>query len=162
MQRIGEELHRATLGFATRTYPGNILDMCAAPGGFLATAILLFTFAQIQSVVLAMLAMGLASFSSDLTMPISWDACVEIGGPYCATVAASMNMLGNLGGFVAPVVGGIILTRTHGNWNLVIEVMAVLAVISAACWLYLDPEVAGRGREVSPEVTAASSDQLMP
>jgi 23S rRNA U2552 (ribose-2'-O)-methylase RlmE/FtsJ len=38
MQRIGEELHHATLGFATRTYPGNILDMCAAPGGFLATA----------------------------------------------------------------------------------------------------------------------------
>lgn len=38
MRRIGEELHHATLGFATRTYPGNILDMCAAPGGFLATA----------------------------------------------------------------------------------------------------------------------------
>jgi 23S rRNA U2552 (ribose-2'-O)-methylase RlmE/FtsJ len=38
MRRIGEELHNATLGFATRTYPGNILDMCAAPGGFLATA----------------------------------------------------------------------------------------------------------------------------
>lgn len=38
MKRIGDELHQATLGFATRTYPGNILDMCAAPGGFLATA----------------------------------------------------------------------------------------------------------------------------
>ena len=33
MRRIGEELHHATLGFATWTYPGNILDMCAAPGG---------------------------------------------------------------------------------------------------------------------------------
>jgi len=39
MQRIGEEIHDATLGFATRTYPGSILDMCAAPGGFLATAV---------------------------------------------------------------------------------------------------------------------------
>lgn len=38
MQRIGEELHYATLGFATRTFPGDILDMCAAPGGFLAIA----------------------------------------------------------------------------------------------------------------------------
>lgn len=38
MRRIGEELHHATLGLATRTYPGSILDMCAAPGGFLATA----------------------------------------------------------------------------------------------------------------------------
>ena len=97
----------------------------------------------------AMLAMGLASFASDLTMPISWDACVEIGGPYCATVAASMNMLGNLGGFVAPVVGGVILARTRGNWNLVIEVMAGLAVISALCWLYLDPDAARQERESS-------------
>ena len=38
MQRVGDELHRTTLGFATRTYPGHILDMCAAPGGFLTTA----------------------------------------------------------------------------------------------------------------------------
>jgi hypothetical protein len=39
MQKIGKELHNVTLGFATRTHPGNILDMCAAQGGFLATAI---------------------------------------------------------------------------------------------------------------------------
>ncbi len=145
-------------GLAHKRLPRRAIAIC----GFLATAVLLVVVTRIHSVVPSMLAMAFASMASDLTMPISWDACVEIGGPYCATVAASMNMLGNLGGFVAPVVGGIILTRTHGNWNLVIEVMAVLAVISAACWLYLDPEVAGRGREVSPEVTAASSDQLMP
>jgi len=38
MQIIGKEIHDATLGFTTRTYPGSVLDMCAAPGGFLATA----------------------------------------------------------------------------------------------------------------------------
>lgn len=36
--RIAEELHRVTLGFATKTCPGSVLDMCAAPGGFLAAA----------------------------------------------------------------------------------------------------------------------------
>jgi hypothetical protein len=60
----------------------------------------------IQAVVPAMLCMATASFCSDSTMPISWNACVEIGGSYTATVAATMNMLGNLAGFVAPVVGG--------------------------------------------------------
>ena len=94
---------------------------------------------QIHSVVLGMLVMGLASFCSDLTMPISWGACVEIGGSYTATVAASMNMLGNLAGFVAPVVGGIILERTGGNWNIVIYTMAAAAIVSALCWLFLDP-----------------------
>jgi 23S rRNA U2552 (ribose-2'-O)-methylase RlmE/FtsJ len=38
MMRIAEELHNATLGFATKMWPGSVLDMCVAPGGFLATA----------------------------------------------------------------------------------------------------------------------------
>ena len=91
--------------------------------GFLGTAILLVAITHIHGVVPAMLVMGLASFCSDLTMPISWDTCAEIGGPYTATVAAAMNMLGNLAGFVAPVVGGMILQRTGGNWNILIHTM---------------------------------------
>ena len=97
-----------------------------------------------------MVVMGLASMASDLTMPISWDMCVEIGGAYTATVAAAMNMLGNLGGFVAPVVGGLILQHIRsgiGGWNLLIDTMVGAAAVSAACWLYLDPEAARRQRE---------------
>jgi ACS family glucarate transporter-like MFS transporter len=107
--------------------------------GFLGAAILLFTFSRTQAVVPAMLCMGMASFCSDLTMPISWNACVEIGGSYTATVAATMNMLGNLAGFVAPVVGGFILQRTGGNWNPLIYLMVGASIISATCWLFLDP-----------------------
>ena len=121
--------------------------------GFLGTAILLFVFTRVQAVVPAMLCMGLASFCSDLTMPISWNACVEIGGPYTATVAAAMNMLGNLAGFVAPVVGGILLERTGGNWNPLIYLMIGAATISALCWLYLDPERAAHAG--SPNIDTA-------
>ncbi len=91
--------------------------------------------------------MGMASLCSDLTMPISWDACVEIGGSYTATVAATMNMLGNLAGFVMPVVGGLILQKTAGNWAALIHLMIASDVIAALCWLYLNPERAGRQRE---------------
>ena len=147
-----------TTGLASKRLPRRAIAIC----GFLATAILLVIVTRIHSVVPAMLAMGLASFSSDLTMPISWDACVEIGGPYCATVAASMNMLGNLGGFVAPVVGGIILAHTGGNWNLVIEVMAALAVVSAFCWLYLDPKSTRPQPELLVQPAVASVDTLTP
>jgi len=144
-------------GLAPKRLPRRAIAFC----GFMATAILLVVVTRIHSVLPSMLAMGFASLTSDLTMAISWDACVEIGGPYCATVAASMNMLGNLGGFVAPVVGGVILSRTHGNWNLVIEVMAGLAIISALCWLALDPESERRKRAVTAE-QALSADPLTP
>ncbi len=108
--------------------------------GFLATSVLLLIFPHIAAVVPAMLCLGMASFFSDLTMPISWNACVEIGGVYTATVAASMNMFGNLAGFAAPTVSGFILQRTGGNWNPLIYLMAGAAAISAASWLFLDPD----------------------
>jgi ACS family glucarate transporter-like MFS transporter len=132
-------------GVSSTRFPKRAIA-CA---GFVTTAVLLFAFSRIQAVVPAMIVMGLASFASDLTMPISWDACIEIGGAYTATVAAAMNMLGNLGGFVAPVVGGMILQRTgtkSSGWNLLIDTMVGAAAVSAACWLYLDPESAQRQR----------------
>lgn len=142
--------------------PKRLPRRAIACSGFFATAILLLAITRIDSVLPAMLAMALASFASDLTMPISWDACVEIGGPYTATVAASMNMLGNLGGFFAPVIGGVILARSGGNWNILIDTMAAAATISAVCWLYLKPESARRDRDqlLSPEPAEVSADQL--
>jgi sugar phosphate permease len=133
-------------GISSRRLPRRAV----AFGGFAATAVLLLAVTRIHQVVPAIVVMGLASFASDLTMPISWDSCIEIGGAYTATVAGTMNMLGNLAGFVAPVVGGVILQRVGtgaGGWNLLIYTMVGAAAVSAACWLYLDPESAQRERE---------------
>jgi MFS transporter, ACS family, glucarate transporter len=129
-------------GLAPVRLPRPAIAFC----GFLGTAMLLLVFTHVQAVLPAMLCMGVASFCSDLTMPISWNACVEIGGPYTATVAAAMNMLGNLAGFVAPVVGGMILQKTGGDWNPLIYLMVGAAATSALCWLYLNPENADRKR----------------
>jgi hypothetical protein len=46
------------------------------------------------------------------------------------------------------VVGGVILQRTGGDWNPLIYTMAAAAAVSAACWLYLDPEASRRQREL--------------
>lgn len=128
--------------------------------GFLTTAILLVAFARIRAVVPAMLCLAMGSFASDLTMPISWNACVEIGGSYTATVSATMNMLGNLAGFVAPTFAGFILQRTEGDWNPLIYIMAAAACISASCWLALDPDArtkANAGRTCDEARTAANA-----
>lgn len=147
-------------GLAPAHLPRRAIAFC----GLITTAILLLALTHIRAVVPAMLAMGLASFSGDLSMPISWDACVEIGGAYTATVAAAMNMLGNFAGFVAPVAGGVILQRTGGNWNVLIYTMAAAAMLAAVCWLYLDPESARRQRELSLGKAAAiaKSESLHP
>ena len=123
--------------------PLRISRQAIAFFGFLSTSLLLLVFPHVTNVVLAMVCLGMASFSSDLAMPISWNACVEIGGSYTATVAATMNMLGNLAGFVAPAVGGLILQKTGGNWNPLIYLMAGAAALAASCWILLNPDQHG-------------------
>jgi MFS family permease len=108
--------------------------------GFLSSALLLFAVTCIGNTPLAMLAMGLASFCSDLTMPISWNACVEIGRRHTATLSGAMNMFGNFAGFVAPVGGGLILSHSASAWNVLIYLMVGASLVAAVCWMFLDPD----------------------
>jgi nitrate/nitrite transporter NarK len=119
--------------------------------GFLASAALIFSVTKIESPVTAMIAMGIASFCSDLTMPISWNTCVEIGRRHTATVSGAMNMFGNFAGFAAPVVSGLILQRSSGDWNVLIYMMVVFSTIAGLCWLYIDP-----GHKAVPAETVAA------
>ncbi|HVY79352.1 MAG TPA: MFS transporter [Steroidobacteraceae bacterium] len=123
-------------GFAAARIPRRAIAFC----GFLLSAILLFAVTRIPSTPIAMLAMALASFCSDLTMPISWNACVDIGRRHTATTSGAMNMFGNFAGFVAPVGGGLILARSAGDWNLLLYLMVAASLAAAACWIVLDPE----------------------
>jgi sugar phosphate permease len=132
-------------------------------GGIAATALLLYAVTQAQSVMMAMAAMAMASFCSDLAMPVSWNTCVELGRRYTATVAAAMNMFGNFAGFVAPVVSPFILQQSGGDWNGVIYVMIGSATIAALCWLYLDPEkIARRHAAAAPLVGGTASSAGTP
>ncbi|MDQ8030258.1 MAG: MFS transporter, partial [Brevundimonas sp.] len=94
-----------TSGFLPIGVNRRVVAFCAMT----ATAILLFCVTRASSPIVAIALLGAASFTADLCMPISWNACVEIGRRSTATVAGAMNMLGNLSGFVAPVLGGYIL-----------------------------------------------------
>lgn len=68
-----------------------------------------------------------------------------------------MNMLGNLAGFAAPVIGGFILERQSetGGWAFLIDTMLGAALVSASCWFFLDPEATG-DQEGRTSATATS------
>jgi len=143
--------------------PSRIPRRAIALFGFAATAVALFLVTQATSVAVAVALMAVASFCSDLTMPISWNTCVEVGRRYTATVAATMNMFSGLAGFAAPVLFGIMLERVAGDWDPVLTVMAGAACISAVCWLFLNPDAlaarnaaANAGESRIPDAQAAS------
>jgi len=106
--------------------------------GFLAAAILLVVSTKLHNAYAAVVAIALVSFFNDVTLPGAWTACMDVGGRYCGTVSGTMNMMGNLGGFVSPIVIGYVVKHT-GNWHLTFYITAAVYVAGAVFWLLMDP-----------------------
>ena len=86
--------------------PARISRRWVAVGCFTLVFLMLMLLPNVRGVGPAIAIMALISFTGDITVPISWNTCVEVGKRYTATVAAAMNMFANFSGFVAPFVGG--------------------------------------------------------
>jgi MFS family permease len=106
--------------------------------GFVAAAALLVTSTFLTNPYLAVAAIALVSFCNDLMMPGAWTACMDVGGRYAGTLAGTMNMMGNLGGFVSPLAIGYIVDWTD-NWALTFYVTAAVYLVGAVFWVVLDP-----------------------
>jgi ACS family glucarate transporter-like MFS transporter len=106
--------------------------------GFLGAAVMLTTAIQMRDPLALIAFLGLTSFCNDLVMPGAWATCMDVGGKYAGTLSGSMNMMGNLGGFVAPVVGGYILSATGGKWEAFLYTMAAMYVLGSLCWPFID------------------------
>jgi MFS transporter, ACS family, glucarate transporter len=130
----------------------------ACTGLFSAGAMLVLA-TRINDPVFAMIALGMASFSNDLAMAPDWAACMDVGGRLAGSLSGSMNMLGNIGGAVGPVVVGYILSATKVSadapptpqgWITAFLVAAAVYGVGGVAWLFIDP--------VTPLETDAESD----
>jgi MFS family permease len=68
-----------------------------------------------------------------------WAVSVEVGGAHAGVVSGAMNMFGNLGGALSPLVIGFSLER-FGSWQAPLLSVAALYVVAAVLWLEIDPE----------------------
>ena len=107
--------------------------------GFFAAGAMLVVSTRIESPTLAMVSMGVASFANDLAMPGAWGACMDIGGKCAGSLAGSMNMMGNMGGVVCPLVVPWILGLTDGNWSVTFWVSAAVYWLGGITWAFIDP-----------------------
>ena len=94
---------------------------------------------HIKDPVLAMVALGIASFANDLVMPISWATCMDVGGRLCGTLAGSMNMMGAFVAAAAPTVVALILLWSNENWAITFYLSAGIYFMGTIFWLFLDP-----------------------
>ena len=107
-----------------------------------------------------MLLLGMAGFFNDFVMPAAWAGCMDIGGRHSGTVSGTMNMIGNIGGALSPMLVGYILTWSPDNWALTFYVSSG-DLSPGRRVLALHRRVHAARRAVgSPLTQAASSFQL--
>jgi sugar phosphate permease len=106
--------------------------------GMLAAGILLLLSMRVETPYLAVAIMALGSFCNDITIPGAWTSCMDVGGRSVGTLGGTMNMLGNIGGALSPLVIGWIVDHTH-QWNIVFYVAAGVYGLGALFWTLLDP-----------------------
>jgi nitrate/nitrite transporter NarK len=110
-----------------------------AVAGFFGAALMLCISVQMKHPLATVAFLGLTSFCNDLVMPGAWATCMDVGGKYAGTLSGSMNMMGNLAGFVGPVVGGYILEATGGKYEMFLYSMAAMYLIGTLCWPFINP-----------------------
>ena len=101
--------------------------------GMLASAILLFVATRVQGQLAVVSLFFLAHFAIGLCEAPTWVAGLEIGGKSCGTSAAIVNMGGNLGGLLAPIIT-IYVAKQYG-WNAGFLVASLACLLGVVLWL---------------------------
>lgn len=106
--------------------------------GYLLSAIGFAAAGFMHKPIAAILSLIVAEVGIDLTTPVAWTACVEIGGTSGGTVAAFMNSASSISAFLSPVAAAWIFTKFQSFDAMLVSAGLVYA-IAAFLWLKIDP-----------------------
>jgi MFS transporter, ACS family, glucarate transporter len=81
---------------------------------------------------------------NDLTVPIIWAVCSDVGGRFSGTLSGLMNMIGGIGALISPA----LLPRAHSAlhehfdhaicWRIIFVGLASSWFLGALSWLFID------------------------
>ena len=109
--------------------------------GLLGCAVCIVPAAITTDAYTAVYCLTASMFFLECTIGPSWSVPMDAGGKYSGTVSGMMNMAGNIGGALSPLVFGILVQ--YGSWQAPFIVAACLLVVGSGVWLFwLDPDKA--------------------
>jgi sugar phosphate permease len=106
--------------------------------GFLTSALALIAVAQVENRVAAASLIAVAAFCQMVSGSPAWSVCLDVGRRHAGVVTGFMNMMGNLGGTIAPVVVGYAVERL-GSWSIPFYVTASLLTLGSVMWMLINP-----------------------
>jgi sugar phosphate permease len=106
--------------------------------GMLGCAVFIVPAALTEDAYTAVYCLTAAMFFLECTIGPSWAVPMDMGGEHSGTVSGMMNMAGNIGGALSPIVFGVLVQ--FGSWQAPFIVAASLLVVGSAIWAFwLDP-----------------------
>jgi len=106
--------------------------------GMLGCAVFIVPAALADDAYTAVYCLTAAMFFLECTIGPSWAVPMDVAGEHSGTVSGMMNMAGNIGGALSPIVFGVLVQ--FGSWQAPFIVAASLLVVGSAIWAFwLDP-----------------------
>jgi D-galactonate transporter len=107
--------------------------------GLLSCAVFMVAAGMTEDAYTAVYSLTAAMFFLECTIGPAWSVPMDCGGKYSGTVSGMMNMAGNIGGAISPLVFGFL--AQYENWAAPFVLSAALLVAGAAVWAFwLDPD----------------------
>lgn len=103
------------------------------------SAVCMFLAAFIPGKMAVFVFLSLCFGIFDLMLPSAWALCIDLGKRHAGTISGAMNTAGNIGGFCCGILFGE-LVQQSGNYNLPLYMIAVMLIISAILFFFINPE----------------------
>lgn len=104
-------------------------------GGALLAAAAVLPVAYVENTALAIVLLSVGYFAAQVPIGVLWTLASDIAEPnQVASLGAIQNFGGFLGAAVAPIVTGLILDATGGNYTLVFLIGGVLLIVGAVSY----------------------------
>ncbi|MSQ68964.1 MAG: MFS transporter [Gammaproteobacteria bacterium] len=103
----------------------------------LLTSVLVFLGAAAEDRVLAVVFLSASTGTLLLGVAAFWATTIDLAPRYAGTASGVMNMGGNLGGAVSPLLTPYL--GQHYGWPVALYLMGGLGLVGAALWLGVDP-----------------------
>jgi sugar phosphate permease len=130
----------ATDWLLKKTGNNKLAHRAVAITGMLGCAVFIVPAALADDAYVAIYCLTAAMFFLECTIGPSWAVPMHVGGKYSGTVSGVMNMSGNIGGALSPLVFGVLVQV--GSWVAPFIVAACLLVFGAGVWAFwIDPDV---------------------
>ncbi len=103
------------------------------------SAVCMFLAAFIPGKIAVFVFLSLCFGIFDLMLPSAWALCIDLGKQHAGTLSGAMNTAGNIGGFCCGILFGE-LVQQSGNYNLPLYLIAVMLLVSALLFAFINPE----------------------